>query len=52
MDRDQSRMSSSVAKGGGGGGGGVVPPIGQLTKMQIKENTTFVALLRLSFALE
>ena len=48
MDRDQSRMSSSVAKGGGG----VVPPIGQLTKMQIKENTTFVALLRLSFALE
>ena len=50
MDRDQSRMSSSVAKEGGGRG--VVPPIGQLTKMQIKENTTFVALLRLSFALE
>ena len=49
MDRDQSRMSSSVAKGSGGG---VVPPIGQLTKMQIKKNTTFVALLRLSFALE
>ena len=26
MDRDQSRMSSSVAKGGGGGGGGCSPP--------------------------
>ena len=33
-------------------GGGYRPPIGLLTKMQNKENTTFLALLRLSFALE
>ena len=28
------------------------PPIGLLTKMQNKENTTFLALLRFSFAVE
>ena len=37
---------SSVARGGGGGGG-YSPPIGLPTKMQNKENTTFLALLRL-----
>ena len=46
-----NNMASSVA-GGGGGGGGYIPPIGLLTKMQNKKNTTFLALLRLSFALE
>ena len=45
-----NNMASSVA--GGGGGGGLYPPIGLLTKMQNKKNTTFLALLRLSFALE
>ena len=34
------------------GGGGYRPPIGLSTKMQNKENTTFLALLRLVFALE
>ena len=42
--------SSSVARGGGGAG--CSPPIGLPTKMQNKENTTFLALLRLSFALD
>ena len=42
---------SSVARGGRGGGG-YSPPIGLPTKMQNKENTTFLALLRLSFALD
>ena len=42
---------SSVARGGGGRGG-YSPPIGLPTKMQNKENTTFLALLRLSFALD
>ena len=40
---------SSVAKGGRGGHS---PPIGMPTKMQNKKNTTFLALLRLSFALD
>ena len=44
-----NNMASSVA---GGGGGGYIPPIGLSTKMQNKKNTTFLALLRLSFALE
>ena len=44
-----NNMASSVA---GGGGGGYISPIGLLTKMQNKKNTTFLALLRLSFALE
>ena len=34
------------------GGGGYSPSIGLLTKMQNKENTSFLALLRLVFALE
>ena len=42
---------SSVA-GGGGGGDYSPPPIGLPTKMQNKKNTTFLALLRLSFALD
>ena len=42
---------SSVARGGGAGGA-IAPPIGLPTKMQNKENTTFLALLRLSFALD
>ena len=46
-----NNMASSVA-GGGGGGGGYIPPIGLSTKMQNKKNTTFLALLKLSFALE
>ena len=41
---------SSVARGGAGGA--IAPPIGLPTKMQNKENTTFLALLRLSFALD
>ena len=41
---------SSVARGGGRGG--YSPPIGLPTKMQNKKNTTFLALLRLSFALD
>ena len=40
-----NNMASSVAGGG-------FPPIGLSTKMQNKKNTTFLALLRLSFALE
>ena len=42
-----NNMASSVA--GGGGGGGYIPHIGLSTKMQNKKNTTFLALLRLSF---
>ena len=45
-------MVSSVAGGGGGGGGAIALPIGLSTKMQNKKNTTFLALLRLAFALE
>ena len=41
---------SSVARGGAGGA--IAPPIGLPTKMQNKENSTFLALLRLSFALD
>ena len=41
-------VPSSVARGGAGGA--IAPPIGLPTKMQNKENTTFLALLRLSFA--
>ena len=41
--------NSSVARGGRGG---YSPPIGLPMKMQNKENTTFLALLRLSFALD
>ena len=41
---------SSVDRGGGGGA--IAPPIGLPTKMQNKENTTFLAFLRLSFALD
>ena len=40
-----NNMASSVA-------GGYILPIGLLTKKQNKKNTTFLALLRLSFALE
>ena len=43
-------VHSSVARGGAGGA--IAPPIGLPTKMQNKENTTFLALLRLSFALD
>ena len=43
-----SDVSSSVARGGGGGGGYILL-IGLSTKMQNKENTTFLALLRLFF---
>ena len=43
-----NNMASSVA----GGGGGYIPPIGLSTKMQNKKNTTFLALQKLSFALE
>ena len=43
-----NNMASSVA----GGGGGYIFPIGLLTKKQNKKNTTFLAFLRLSFALE
>ena len=42
-------MYSSVARGEGGA---IAPPIALLTKMQNKENTTFLAFLRLSFALD
>ena len=45
-------MTSSVARGEAGGGGAIAPPVGLPTKMQNKENTTFLALLRLSFALD
>ena len=45
----QCHTTSSVARGGGGG---YSPPIGLPTKMHNKENTTFLALLRLSFALD
>ena len=40
---------SSVARGGGGL---IAPPIGMSTKMQNEKNTTFLALLRLFYALE
>ena len=42
-----SDVNSSVARGGGGGG--YILLIGLSTKMQNKENTTFLALLRLCF---
>ena len=45
-------VHSSVARGGGGGGGRGSPLIGMSTKMQNKKNTTFLALLRLFYALE
>ena len=35
-----------------GGGGGVLTPIGLSTTMKNKKNNTFLALLRLVFALE
>ena len=41
-----NNMVNSVARGG------YNPPIGLSTKKQNKKNTTFLALLRLSFALE
>ena len=41
--------SSSVARERGGG---AVAPIGMSTKMQKKKNTTFLALLRLFYALK
>ena len=44
-------LASSVARGGGRGGA-TAPPIGLPTKMQNKKNTTFLALLRLPFALD
>ena len=37
---------------GGGGGGGLALPIGMSTKMQNGKNTTFLALLKLCYALE
>ena len=40
-------VGSSVARGGA-----IAPPIGLPIKMQNKKNTTFLALLRLSFALD
>ena len=43
---------SSAARGGGGGEGYSPPPISLPTKMQNKENTTFLALLRLFYALD
>ena len=43
---------SSVAGGGGGRGAIAPPPIGMSTKMQNRKNTTFLALLRLFYALE
>ena len=45
------KTGSSVARGGAGGGHSP-PPIGLPTNMQNKENTTFLALQRLSFALD
>ena len=47
-----NNMVSSVAEEGGRGGGAIAPSIGLSTTMQNKKNTTFLALLRLSFALE
>ena len=41
-----------VTSSGIGGGGGYKPPFGLSTKMRNKENTTFLALLRLVFALK
>ena len=41
---------SSVARGGGGAT--APPPIGMSTKMQNEKNITFLALLRLFYALE
>ena len=58
MDRNNARASSEVAKKcssvarGGGRGGYSPPPIGMSTKMQNEQNTTFLALLRLFYALE
>ena len=45
-----NNMASSVYSWGRGGS--YILPIGLLTKKQNKKNTTFLALLRLSFALE
>ena len=48
-----SRVRVTFSSVGGGGGGGVIaPPIGLTTKMLNKEDTMFLALLRLVFALE
>ena len=44
-------LLSSVAREAGGGGA-IAPTIGLPTKMQNKENITFLAILRLSFALD
>ena len=53
MYKLQRDITSSVARGGGGAGGSIAPPpVGLPTKMQNKKNTTFLALLRLSFALD
>ena len=47
----QARIKpSSVARGAGGRA--IAPPIGMSTKMQNETNTTFLALLRLFYALE
>ena len=43
------KQSSSVARGGGGA---IALPNGMSTKMRNEKNTTFLALLRLFYALE
>ena len=47
-----TNKNSSLARGRAGGLQPPSPPIGLSTKMQNKQNTTFLALLRLFFALE
>ena len=46
------RLPSDVNSSVGGGRGGYILSIGLSTKMQTNENATFLALLRLLFALE
>ena len=47
-----SRVRVTFSNVGGGGEGFIAPPIGLTTKMLNKEDSTFLALLRLVFALE
>ena len=50
MENTSNTQNRSVARGWEGGG--YSPPIGMSTKMQNGKNTTFLALLRLFYALE
>ena len=46
------RVRVTLSRVGGGGGGVIDPPLAFQPKCRIKNNNTFLALLRLFFALE